>query len=350
MMYLLLGSENTIFTRLSDRMMNRILLIVQPENQQHRQVDFLTSFLEEINSLTEEIVLLVGEDIKSTAIFEGELPEKFLERIKYKPIPSLNNTPNESTIFEIQNNDHFLISGTKLQLACFLSELKLESEGSDIVAVCVHETPDQSSFVFHKYTCINSNIQVDYKAIERKRIIPASRLLSAKSYTFDVVNTGASRLSNKQKKLLLSEQHDPRKRSADTKAQEGRDFEAVLAHLISQHPRVIETLMNCEMSSDKNKTAREEDIVCTMENGDYLFISCKFGKSGTLKELKRLANATISRNLQPRERWKVVFATRHSKLEIAEQHIAEKGFNVRAVSLLNIEAFLTQLNENIENT
>jgi len=330
-------------------MMNRILLIVQPENQQHRQVDFLTSFLEETNSLPEEIVLLVGEDIKSTAIFEGELPEKFLERLQYKTIPSLNNTPNGNTIFEIQNNDHFLISGTKLQLACFLSELKLESESRDIFTACIHETPDQSSFVFHKYTCINSIIRIEQETVERKGIIPASRLLSAKSYRFEIVNPGASKLSDEQKKLLRSEQNDPRKSSADTKSQEGVDFEAVLAHLISQHPRVVETLINCEMSSDKNKIAREEDLVCTMENGDYLFISCKFGKSGTLKELKRLANATISRNLQPREKWKVVFATRHTKLELAEQQIAEMGFDVHAVSLHTIDAFLTELNEDNEN-
>ena len=331
-------------------MINRILIIVQPENQQRRQVDFLASFLEEINSFPEEIVLLIGEDIGSTAIFKDELPEKLLERLKYKPIPSLNNTPNGNTIFNIQNNDHFLISGTKLQLACFLSELKLESESSDLIAVCVHETPDQSSFVFHKYTCHKSNIQVDIETVERKGIIPASRLLSAKSYTFDVVNPKASKLSSGQKRLFNSEQNDPRETATKTKAQEGRDFEAVLAHLISQHPRVIETLINCEMSTDKNMIAREEDIVCTMENGDYLFISCKFGKSGTLKELKRLANATISRNLQPREKWKVVFATRHTKLEIANQHIVEMGFNVQAVSLLSIEAFLTQLNDNNENT
>lgn len=324
-------------------MINRVLLIVQPENQQHRQVDFLTSFLEEINSSPEEIVLFVGEDIGGAAIFEQELPDTLLERLQFKPIPSLNNTPNGNTIFNIQNNDHFLISGTKLQLACFLSELKLESENSDIVAVCVHETPDQSSFVFHEYTCINSKIHVDLETVERKGIIPASRLLSAKSYTFDIVNPRSSKLSDEQKRLLHSEEHSPRENSSNTGAQEGFEFEAILAHIISHHPRVIETLMNCIMRADK-KTAREEDIVCTMENGDYLFISCKFGKSGTMAELKRLANATISRNLQPREKWKVLFATRHTKLELAEQQIVEMGFNVHAVSLLTINAFLAQLN------
>lgn len=325
-------------------MINRILLIVQPENQQHRQVDLLTSFLEGINSFPEEIVFFVSEDIGSTAIFNKELPDTFLERLQYKPIPSLNNTPNGNNLFEIQNNDHFLISGTKLQLACFMSELKFEAENNDIVAVCVHETPDQSSFVFHRYTCVNSNIQITHKTVERKSIIPASRLLSTKSYTFDIIDPVSSKLSNKQKKLLQSEQNNPRKRTAKIKPQEGFVFETLLAHLISQHPLVIETLINCEIVSEKAKTAREEDIVCTMKNGDYLFISCKFGNSGTLKELKRLANASISRNLQPREKWKVLFATRHTKLEVAEQHIAEMGFNVQAVSLLTIDAFLTQLN------
>ena len=322
--------------------MMRLLLIVQPENQHLRQVDLLTAFLDAWGHDPQEIVLYLSADIRSTAIFDKELPESIRTQIRYQSIPSLNDTFNKQQIFDIQNGDHFLISGTKLHLACLLNEVKNKAADGEAIVVCVHEKPDHSSFDFHTYTGRNGSIHVEQNTTGRKEIVFASRLLAAKSYSFDVYGPKTAPLTMAQQRLLRSEMSSPREDKQKIKPNVGRNFETVLAHKLSNHPHIIETLVNCELKTARASTAREEDIVCTTKDGKYLFISCKFGKEGSRRELNRLANVAISRNLQPREKWLILYATRHSKLGLANRHIKDENFNVHAVSISTIDDFLSK--------
>ena len=323
--------------------MSRLLLIVQPENQHLRQVDLLTSFLDAWGHDPEEIVLYLSADIRSTAIFDKELPGSIRTQIRYQSMPSLNDAFNKKQIFDIQNGDHFLISGTKLHLACLINEIKNKAANAEIFVVCVHEKPDHSSFDFHTYTSSNGSIHVEQNTISRNEIVSASRLLAAKSYSFDVYGPKMTLLTRAQQRLLRSEMSSPREDKQKIKPNVGKNFEIVLAHKLSNHPHVIETLVNCELKTAGASTAREEDIVCTTKDGKYLFISCKFGKEGSRRELNRLANVAISRNLQPREKWLILYATRHSKLDLANRHIKNESFNVHAVSISTIDDFLSNL-------
>ena len=322
--------------------MMRLLLIVQPENQHQRQVDLLTAFLDAWDHDPQEIVLYLSADIRSTAIFDKELPESIRTQIRYQSIPSLNDTFNKQQIFDIQNGDHFLISGTKLHLACLLNEVKNKAADGEAIVVCIHEKPDHSSFDFHTYTGRNGSIHVEQNTTGRKEIVFASRLLAAKSYSFDVYGPKTAPLTRAQQRLLRSEMSSPREDKQKIKPNVGRNFETVLAHKLSNHPHIIETLVNCELKTARASTAREEDIVCTTKDGKYLFISCKFGKEGSRRELNRLANVAISRNLQPREKWLILYATRHSKLGLANRHIKDENFNVHAVSISTIDDFLSK--------
>ena len=326
-------------------MVSQIHLILQPKNQQQRQIDFICSFIALEDTSFRRIILYQSEDVGGAHTFESNLPEELREILTIVKIPSLDNILDRERNFSLQNGDYFLISGTKLQFAVVLSEVATTSLTNDLAISCVHELPDHSGFDIHKYIFRESRVEVELESRKREHIVPASKLLLAQNYTFDVVDPGAVSLTELDKKLLNKELDSPMGGSESIHTTLGQRFESVITFFLAKHERVIETIMNCKIHDLNNVPVREEDVICTLDDGTYLFISCKFGSSKTLRELRRLSNIAISRNLQPKERWRPVLALRHSKLKAAKEFIESEGFAVDAFSLATVHEFLGSIRQ-----
>ena len=333
----------------------RIVFFVQPENQFFRQCNVLKECIVLIRSMntgvSEMEITVVGLHDETVTHMLRLLETLEVERkvvFEFQAVPTINNLFESKFDLKINKNDMFLFSGTKLQQSWYLaqwSKIALQLNGPLTI---IHE---QANGLEMETIVVNEdrNGQCSAELSTSKRIwgLDLTQFMTDKGYKF--VRYNPKPLSENEKRLRVIELGDGFGKNKGINALDGFDFEIVIADALHQSNLVDSVLINVELRNPDNTVAREEDIACGLKCGIYLFLSCKFGKGigdskNLEKELKRLSDIAVSRNLQPKERWRVGLVLRKSLVSKAREMCESQDYKVLILSLSNLNEVVESIN------
>lgn len=327
----------------------RIVFFVQPENQFLRQCNALSeclSLLEKEAITDKQSILVVGlhdETIAHTERFQEKMEVEF----DFHPIPQQNSLVGSKFESHINKNDLFLLSGTKLQQSWYLAQWARTALQLVGPLTMIHE--HASGLEMDKLVVKedrNGVCSAELSTMKRSKKLDLVDFMTDKGYKFDRYRR--TELSENQKRIKKIEEDVGLGEDEGVEACDGVDFEVVIADALHRQNEVNCLLMNVMLETERGAVAREEDIACSLVCGINLFLSCKFGRSMNdpqkiQMELKRLSEAAVSRNLQPKERWRVGLALRQSHVEAAKKLCEVENYQVLIISVSNLKQVIQSI-------